>query len=138
MKCSKCGAENPGDTRFCGQCGTSLFRTHTASEEDALEAPTRTLITSINKIRIGAKFADRYHILEELGQGGMGRVYKALDTQVDEKLAIKILKPEVAADEKSRERFRNELKTTRQISHRHISRVYDFSEADGQSYITME
>ncbi len=138
MKCSKCGAENPGDTRFCGQCGTSLFESKTASGEEALEAPTRTLITSTNKIRIGANFADRYHILEELGQGGMGRVYKALDTQVDEKLAIKILKPEVAADEKSRERFRNELKTTRQISHRHISRVYDFSEADGQSYITME
>jgi len=138
MKCTHCGTENPGDTRFCGQCGTSLFSTHTASDEDALEAPTRTLITSTNKIRIGANFADRYHILEELGQGGMGRVYKALDTQVDEKLAIKILKPEVAADEKSRERFRNELKTTRQISHRHISRVYDFSEADGQSYITME
>jgi len=68
----------------------------------------------------------------------MGRVYKALDTQVDEKLAIKVLNPEVAADEKSRERFRNELKTTRQISHRHICRVYDFSEADDQAFITME
>jgi serine/threonine protein kinase/Tfp pilus assembly protein PilF len=138
MKCTKCGTENPGDTRFCGQCGTSLFRTYTESGEDALEAPTRTLITSTNKIRIGANFADRYHIIEELGRGGMGRVYKALDTQVDEKLAIKVLKPEVAADEKSRERFRNELKTTRQISHRHICRVYDFSEAEGQAFITME
>ncbi len=138
MKCSKCGTENPGDTRFCGQWGTSLFRTGTAAGEDALEAPTRTLITSTNKIRIGANFADRYHILEELGRGGMGRVYKALDTQVDEKLAIKVLNPEVAADEKSRERFRNELKTTRQISHRHICRVYDFSEADDQAFITME
>ncbi len=134
MKCSKCGVDNPAETRFCGQCGTSLFST----TDDVLEAPTRTLITSTHKIRIGANFANRYHILEELGRGGMGKVYKALDTQVDEKLAIKILNPEVAYDEKSRERFRNELKTTRQISHRHICRVYDFSEAEGQAFITME
>jgi serine/threonine protein kinase/predicted Zn-dependent protease len=134
MKCSQCGVDNPAETRFCGHCGTSLFSTKSENHE----APTRTLITSTHKIRIGANFADRYHILEELGRGGMGKVYKALDTQVDEKLAIKILNPEVAYDEKSRERFRNELKTTRQISHRHICRVYDFSEADGQAFITME
>jgi len=139
MKCGKCGAENPGDTRFCGQCGSPLLDEQTGAQSgDIYEAPTRTLITPTSKIRIGANFADRYHILEELGRGGMGKVYKALDTQVDEKLAIKLLNPEVAGDERSRERFRNELKTTRQISHRHISRVYDFSEWDGQAFITME
>ncbi len=134
MKCSQCGVDNPAETRFCGHCGTSLFST----KDENTQAPTRTLITSTHKIRIGANFADRYHIIEELGRGGMGKVYKVLDTQVDEKLAIKILNPEVASDEKSRERFRNELRTTRQISHRHICRVYDFSEADGQAFITME
>ncbi len=139
MKCRKCGAENPGDTRFCGQCGSPLFDAQDDTQSgDIHEAPTRTLITQTSKIRIGANFADRYHILEELGRGGMGRVFKALDTQVDEKLALKLLNPNVTADEKSRERFRNELKTTRQISHRHICRVYDFSEWDGQAFITME
>jgi serine/threonine protein kinase/Tfp pilus assembly protein PilF len=139
MKCGKCGAENPGDTRFCGQCGNPLFdRQNGTHSDDIYEAPTRTLITPTSQIRIGANFADRYHVLEELGRGGMGKVYKALDTQVDEKLALKLLNPEVAADERSRQRFRNELKTTRQISHRHICRVYDFSEWEGQAFITME
>lgn len=143
MKCGQCGADNPGDTRFCGQCGTTLLdsaasTSKTALDDNDLEAPTRTLITTPSNIRIGANFARRYHILEELGRGGMGKVYKALDTKVDEQIAIKLLNPEVAGDEKTRQRFREELKTTRQISHRHICRVYDFSEEDGQAFITME
>ena len=143
MKCGQCGAENPGDTRFCGKCGAALLAPsenarETELQDSGLEAPTRTLITTTSQIRIGANFAGRYHILEELGRGGMGKVYKALDTKVDEQIAIKLLNPEVAGDEKSRQRFREELKTTRQISHRHICRVYDFSEEEGQAFITME
>jgi serine/threonine protein kinase/Flp pilus assembly protein TadD len=109
-----------------------------SASEEFHESPTRTLITPTNQLKIGSTFANRYHILEELGRGGMGRVYKAIDTQIDEKVGLKLLNPEVAADEKTRERFRNELRLTRQISHRHICRVYDFSEFEGQSYISME
>lgn len=133
MKCPKCQADNPGDTKFCGNCGSSLFPPQ-KDQDDA----TKTLITPAKELAIGSIFSGRYRILEELGRGGMGKVYKAIDTKIDEKVAIKLLNPEVAADTITRERFRNELKLTRSISHRHICRVYDFSEEEGHSYFTME
>jgi len=133
MKCKRCQADNPENTRFCGSCGSPLY-----ASEEINESPTRTLITPTHQLKVGSTFANRYHILEELGRGGMGRVYKAIDNQVDEKVGLKLLNPEVAADEKTKERFRNELRLTRQISHRHICRVYDFSEFEGHSFISME
>jgi len=68
----------------------------------------------------------------------MGKVYKALDTKINEKVALKILNPEVAADQKNLERFRNELKITRKISHRNICRVFDLGEYDNRAFISME
>ncbi len=133
MKCTKCEADNPENTKFCGNCGSPL-----SASEEFNGSLTRTLITPTNLLKVGSTFANRYHILEELGRGGMGRVYKAIDNQVDEKVGLKLLNPEVAADEKTKERFRNELRLTRQISHRHICRVYDFSEFEGRSFISME
>ena len=93
MKCPQCGFENPSDTFYCGKCATPLpssapkpfFRTET------LQSPASELAT-------GSTFAGRYQIIEELGKGGMGRVYKALDTKIKEKIALKLIKPEIASD----------------------------------------
>ena len=68
----------------------------------------------------------------------MGRVYKAYDTEVREKLALKLLQPDIARDERTIERFRNELKLAREISHRNICRMYDLGREEGTYYITME
>jgi serine/threonine protein kinase/Tfp pilus assembly protein PilF len=68
----------------------------------------------------------------------MGRVYKVFDTEVREKLALKLLNPEIASDEPTIERFRNELKLARGISHRNICRMYDLGREEGAFYITME
>jgi serine/threonine protein kinase/Tfp pilus assembly protein PilF len=86
----------------------------------------------------GTTFARRYQVIEELGHGGMGRVYKVFDTEVREKLALKLLNPEIASDEPTIERFRNELKLARGISHRNICRMYDLGREEGVYYITME
>ncbi len=80
-------------------------------------------------------FADRYEIIEKLGKGGMGRVYKALDTEVNEKIAVKLIKPEVAADKNTIKRFRNKLKSARKIIHKNVCQMYDCTAIDfGSQY----
>ena len=86
----------------------------------------------------GQDFAGRYRIESVLGRGGMGTVYKASDSELSEIVAIKTLRPELVADEGSRERFKDEIRLTRRITHRNVVRTHDFGEANGLWYITME
>jgi len=83
-------------------------------------------------------FAGRYQIIEELGKGGMGKVYKVFDKEVNAKVALKLIKPEIAADNKTIDRFRNELKVARDIAHKNVCRMYDLGREAGAYYITME
>jgi eukaryotic-like serine/threonine-protein kinase len=100
---------------------------------------TETLQTNVLKeLATGTTFAGRYQVIEELGKGGMGRVYKVLDEKIKEKVALKLLKPEISADEQSIERFSNELRLARKISHRHVCRMFDLGEDGGTHFITME
>jgi serine/threonine-protein kinase len=89
-------------------------------------------------LTVGTTFAGRYQVMELLGKGGMGRVYKAYDTEIKEHVALKILNPEIAADEGIIERFRNELKFARKISHRHVCRMFDLGRAEETTFISME
>jgi len=68
----------------------------------------------------------------------MGKVYKVLDKEIKGKVALKLIKPEIAADKKTIERFRNELKMARDISHKNICRMYDLNKEEDTYYITME
>jgi serine/threonine-protein kinase len=86
----------------------------------------------------GTTFARRYQVIEELGRGGMGKVYKVLDTEIKERVALKLLNPEIAADQQTIERFRNELKYARTISHRNVCRMHDLGREEGAYFITME
>ncbi len=86
----------------------------------------------------GDTVADRYEVLAELGRGGMGEVYRVLDTEIGEEVALKLLRPEITFDVQFIERFRNELKFTRRISHPNVCRVYHLGEYEGAYYITME
>jgi serine/threonine protein kinase len=86
----------------------------------------------------GTTFARRYEIIEELGKGGMGRVYKVFDKKIKEVVALKLIRPEISADENTIERFNNELRLARKISHRHVCRVYDLGEEGPSHFITME
>jgi serine/threonine protein kinase/tetratricopeptide (TPR) repeat protein len=130
--CPKCKAENQDESKFCNECGTQITGSEKASAHtETLEAPKEELTT-------GATFAGRYQIIEELGKGGMGKVYKVLDKEVKAKIALKLIKPEIASDKKTIERFRNELKTARDISHKNICRMYDLNKEESSFFITME
>ncbi len=133
MKCPKCDFENPADTKFCGNCAEPL---HPPEEESA--RPTKTLQTTPIELKTGTTFARRFEIIEELGKGGMGKVYKVLDKEINEKIALKLLKPDIAADEKTIERFRNELRFARKIGHPNVCRMYDLNREGDTHYITME
>jgi serine/threonine protein kinase len=130
--CPKCKAENPEESKFCNECGTQI----TLSEE--VPVPTQTIEAPTQELTTGSTFAGRYQIIEELGRGGMGRVYKVLDNELKESAALKLLKPEIATDEKTIERFRNELKLARKISHKNVCRMYHLSKKENTYYITME
>jgi serine/threonine protein kinase/tetratricopeptide (TPR) repeat protein len=101
---------------------------------------TETLQAPIHELTTGSTFAGRYQVIEELGRGGMGRVYKVFDTEVREKLALKLLKPEIATDADTIERFRSELRLARTVSHRSVCRMHDLGreEGTGTYFITME
>jgi serine/threonine protein kinase len=133
MKCPKCQAENPDTKQYCGDCGTRLF-----SAKEISISHTETLQTPTQELKRGTIFAQRYEIIEELGKGGMGSVFKAFDTRTREKVALKFLKADIAADEETIDRFRNELKFARKIAHKNVCRMYDLGKDEGTYYITME
>jgi serine/threonine protein kinase/Flp pilus assembly protein TadD len=133
IKCPKCHSENPGTKQFCADCGTPL-----PPPKNYSPIMTETLQTPARELPTGATFARRYQVIEELGHGGMGRVYKVFDTDIKEKIALKLLRPELALDKETVERFSNELKLARKISHRNVCRMFDMGKAEGTTFITME
>ncbi len=125
MKCVSCGSDNASGARFCNGCGAPL-----AAETEAvtLESPPPR-----REVLFG-----RYEVIEELGRGGMGKVLRVLDTKVHEEVALKLIRPQLAEKGETLERFRNELKLARRISHRNVCRMFDFDEVDGTPFISME
>ncbi|MDH4271343.1 MAG: protein kinase, partial [Candidatus Aminicenantes bacterium] len=146
IKCPTCQADNPETKAFCADCGTPLpsprIRGHEPnSPEFGIVYPgskTETFQTPVKELATGLTFAGRYQIIEELGHGGMGRVYKVFDTDIKEKIALKLLRPEITLDKETVERFSNELKLARKISHRNVCRMFDLGKAEGTTFITME
>ena len=131
IKCPKCQHENPDDTFYCGKCTTPLKPSEDIEVTATIEAPREELTT-------GSTFAGRYQVIEEIGKGGMGRVYKVQDTKINEKIALKLIKPEIAKDKKTIERFSNELRLARKIRHKNVCQMFDLGEERGTQFITME
>ncbi len=91
------------------------------------------------KLEKGQNFAGRYEILSTVGKGGMGIVYRAKDRQLDDVVALKVLRSEALRDDPSLlDRFKQEIKLARKITHRNVLRTHDFGETDGTPYISME
>src|SRR5581483_3658752 len=96
-------------------------------------SPARTLTFAA-----GMVFGGRYRILSELGSGGMGVVYKAHDLELDDVVALKMLKPNALMDSEHLDRLKSEIKLARKITHPNVLRTFDFGDVDGLPYISME
>ncbi len=131
IKCPKCLHENPDDIIYCGKCAARLLTPKDIDVTETIETPKEELTR-------GTTFAGRYEIIEELGRGGMGRVYRVEDIKLKQEVALKLIKPEIASDKKTIERFRNELKTARMIAHKNVCRMFDMGESKESYFITME
>jgi DNA-binding response OmpR family regulator/tRNA A-37 threonylcarbamoyl transferase component Bud32 len=89
-------------------------------------------------LAVGERFGDRFEILEAVGQGAMGTVYRARDLELEEPVAIKTLRSEFVSNPESVERFKTEIRLARRISHPNVVRTHDFGESSGVYYLTME
>jgi serine/threonine protein kinase/Tfp pilus assembly protein PilF len=132
MNCPKCNFINPSDARFCGNCGVPLR----PSQKVSLTL-TETLRASLEGLSPGSTFAGRYRILEELGKGGMGVVYKAEDTRLRRTVALKLLPAELTRDEEARRRLVQEAQAAATLDHPHLCTVYEIDETEGKTFISM-
>jgi serine/threonine protein kinase len=114
MICSSCQTENDSAAEVCFTCGK------------ALAALTR-----------GSMIASRYEIVDILGRGGMGMVYKAIDRMLDETVAIKVLRRDLTGSPDAALRFRSEIKLARRVSHGNVCRIHEYGEEAGVSFISM-
>src|SRR5579859_1438084 len=117
--------------------GDVTFVDISPSPSGAKPRPSRILARG-DHFRSGDVLGGRYEILSLLGEGGMGAVYKARDREVDHLVALKLIRPEMADHPVILARFKQELLTARQVTHRNVIRIYDMAEAEGTKYITME
>jgi len=113
--CRACQSPNEATAETCFKCGQSLF-----------------VVTE------GALLDGRYEILKPIGKGGMGMVYKAHDRELDEIVAIKVLRGEVARSDEMARRFRSEIKIARRIRHRNVCGIHEFGQDGHLQFISME
>ncbi len=156
-KCSSCGSELSTSVRFCSSCGTPVLNTDDVATIDFATAtspsplPPRPPSSSPSRPSSSAEYllhegrflpgrllAGRYRIIALLGKGGMGEVYRADDLTLGQAVALKFLPDEAAHDEGLLDRFRNEVRIARRVSHPNVCRVYDVGDVEGHTFFTME
>lgn len=149
-RCSKCGHSNPTGNGRCALCDSEIAiptgeferrENVTVTGMDwsrAATPPSSGINASEQTLDPGTILSERYEIINLLGQGGMGVVYKARDIELDRLIALKVIRPELAGDQKTLRRFKKELILARQITHRNVIRIFDFGSSNNVKYITME
>jgi serine/threonine-protein kinase len=158
--CSSCGTDVPASGRFCSACGApsgngngddapTLDYSATAATS-ASPLPPRPASKSLSRPSSSAEYqsegrflpgrliASRYRIIALLGRGGMGEVYRADDLTLGQPVALKFLPDEAARDQGLLERFKNEVRIARRVSHPNVCRVYDVGDVEGHTFFTME
>lgn len=151
--CAFCGIDVPANGRFCSACGkpadtddvaTLDFPTATSplppkpASSSSSRSSTPAEYLSEGRFLPGRLLASRYRIIALLGKGGMGEVYRADDLTLGQPVALKFLPDEAARDQSLLERFKNEVKIARRVSHPNVCRVYDVGEVEGHVFFTME
>ena len=133
MKCPKCYADNPDTSRFCGNCAALL-----AQERQLPNSLTKTLATPLHVISKDSLIAGKYRIVEEIGRGGMGVVYKAEDLKLKRPVALKFLPPHLMDSPELKERFLIEAQAAAALSHPNICVIHEVGESEGRFFIAME
>ncbi len=167
IKCPKCQHENPPQESHCARCQTRLAAPQGEASQDKTrdsgghggaasgrskgqekaarnsggapagdgsQASGQRLIT----FRKGQVVANRYTVLDLIGRGGMGVIYRVHDNVLNEEVALKTLLPQFVRDKMVVQRFYNEARIARQLAHPHVVRVHDIGMADKVLYISME
>lgn len=166
MICPQCRTENAEESTACSKCGSAFdldldadgtlditpkaidSSTAADSSQRAVGSAVRSgsasrtgartaAVTIYGGLEAGDELGHRYRIESMLGQGGMGRVYKAYDTELDRQVALKVLQPELASDSNAMQRFKQELLLASRISHKNILRIHDLGEAENIKFISM-
>lgn len=112
--CPACGASHDAASDICFQCGRP-----------------------VSTVTRGTLIAGRYEVLQVLGRGGMGVVYKAHDRLLDETVALKVLRRDLLGASAVAQRFRSEIKLARRVSHANVCRIHDYGEDGGLSFLAM-
>ena len=133
-KCPQCGTPLPAGA-LAGLCPACLLVAGAAA--DTVTEPRRPAFQPPSVAELAAKFP-QLEILELIGKGGMGAVYKARQTQLDRLVALKILPPGIGDEPAFAERFAREAKALAKLNHPGIVTIYDFGRADGLFYFFME
>ena len=100
--------------------------------------PRARVLVNAPVLQPGDVLGSRYEILQLLGEGCMGAVYKAMDRELDRPVALKLIRPQLASNPAILARFKQELLLAHQVTHKNVIRIYDFGDADGVKFITME
>jgi len=129
MICARCQTPNPDQSEICTGCGASLSGIDDAATIDRLETVS---------LPVGEDFGPRYQVEALLGVGGMGKVYKARDKELDRIVALKILRQDVVEDPLALQRFKQELQLASRITHPNILRIHDLGECRGMKFISMQ
>jgi serine/threonine-protein kinase len=133
VTCPKCQADNTDTARFCSNCATQL----TPAGQPAAVL-TKTLESPAYALTKGSLVAGKYRVLEEIGRGGMGIVYRAEDTKLARKVAIKVLPEVFTADPERLARFEREARVLASLNHPNIAAIYGVEEADGKRFLVLE
>jgi len=135
VQCPKCFTLNAEDSLYCSKCGSVLEGTHETLTHIPGKEPQKKETIDFSP---GDSFSDRYRIIEEIGRGGMGRVYKAEDKELGISVALKMIRPEYSSKPSFIKRFKKETLLARSISHENVIRIHDLGEIDEIKYISME
>src|SRR5262245_61901430 len=167
MACPRCSRDNPDGAAFCGHCGSPLAAGSIAptSLGPRPEPPTPTLgnerpsaprgseqsiagtilpsgslpgaASGQDALKPGVRLGNRFDVVNVLGMGGMGIVYRARDLTLERDVALKVIRPEMLRYPGILERFRREILLASKVTHKNILRIHDLQESDGLSYISM-
>jgi serine/threonine protein kinase len=150
MRCQSCQSHLPDDAQFCASCGLPTAR-HSGDAATQLDLQQETNADSPRPTdgqhapnddpRVGMVLDSKYKLIESLGEGGMGSVFRAQRLHIGDEVAVKLLHRDLVREKQALERFRREARTAAMIRHPNVVSIHDFNDGTGavsEAYIVME